>query len=101
MWQGVAEAVEGDVLRDACRLEPLLQVIGHDARGEVLEHLTVLPFPAQPLISYFYTVFHLSQWGKHKKKISYYRLINFLISFDSFVNTLAKLSLYTTISTIL
>ena len=54
-----------------------------------------------PLISYFYTVFHLSQWGKHKKKISYYRLINFLISFDSFVNALAKLSLYTTISTIL
>ena len=54
-----------------------------------------------PLICYFYTVFHLSQWGKHKKKISYYRLINFLISFDSFVNTLAKLSLYTTISTIL
>ena len=45
--EGVAEAVEGDVLRDACRLEPLLQVIGHDARGEVLEHLTVLPLSAQ------------------------------------------------------
>ena len=27
------------------------------------------------LSSYFYTVFHLSQWGKHKKK-------NILLSFD-------------------
>ena len=45
--KGVAEAVEGDVLRDTGRLEPLLQVIGHNARGEVFEHLTVFPLSAQ------------------------------------------------------
>lgn len=43
----MTQTVEGDVLRDACLLEPALQVIAHDALGEVLEHLAFTLLTAQ------------------------------------------------------